>query len=199
MFIFNEDPSEYRKENRFYIEQLIGEKETEKLYLYFESEHSVLHATEKEYLMAGITKKSAGLITAAKSIQPVVLDVKIKSSVDCYNLVKYLGNYNEEHFVIVPLNRQHQVISKPVTISIGGLSGTVVDTKILFSKLLVHKRMNGFICAHNHPSNNIQPSSSDIELTDKIKGCSKLLDISFLDHLIVTQNGYYSFADNGQL
>ena len=198
--LLKEEPSEYRKNNRHYFEMLIGVSQTNILYKNYDNDNVILQASEQDYLSIGITKKNAELIVAAKNINKVPDDnIQIRSSNDCYKQLFYMGDYNVEHFVILLLNRHNKVVCKPITISMGGLSSTVVDTKVLFQKVLQYKRVNAIILAHNHPSNNDKPSEADIDLTKKIVNAASMLDIKVLDHLIITENGYYSFADNGIL
>jgi DNA repair protein RadC len=83
-------------------------------------------------------------------------------------------------------------------LSQGGVSGTVTDTRIIMKKAIEHLA-SGIALCHNHPSGNINPSESDIQITNKIKESGKLLDIELHDHLIVSDKDYYSFADNGLL
>ncbi len=83
-------------------------------------------------------------------------------------------------------------------ISSGGRAGTVVDAKLVFGRALELKA-SSIILAHNHPSTNLQPSQADIELTKKLYQAGKQLDLPLLDHLIITEQGYYSFADEGQM
>ncbi len=106
-------------------------------------------------------------------------------------------NLNHEEFWIILLRRNLSVIKKE-RISIGGLHGTVVDiTKIM--KQAVEKEASSIILAHNHPSGNLNPSSQDIDITKRIIEACKIFGISVLDHLIITDNGFYSFSDEGQL
>ena len=91
----------------------------------------------------------------------------------------------------------------------GGLNGTVADQKIimqialLFVKDVLKKSLIGndvgIILSHNHPSGNLEPSEADITITNRIKEAGKLLDINLLDHLVITADGYYSFADEGKI
>lgn len=119
---------------------------------------------------------------------------KINSSKDAYECMKaHLLDLNHEEFWLILLNRANVVIKK-VEVSKGGVSGTVVDPKIVFGKALEHQA-SGLILVHNHPSGNLKPSTNDIELTKKLKNGGSMLDISVLDHLIFADNGYYSFAD----
>lgn len=102
-----------------------------------------------------------------------------------------------EEFKVLLLNRANQALGV-FHLSKGGVSGTVVDAKLIFSVALKCNASN-IILAHNHPSGNQKPSSSDLSITRKIKqGCS-LLDITLLDHLILTKDGFMSFADEGLL
>lgn len=100
-----------------------------------------------------------------------------------------------EECYLMLLNRANQVIGV-VHISKGGISGTVVDLKIILAAAL-KAVASGIILAHNHPSGNLQPSQADRDLTLKIRSACGLLDIAFLDHLILGREGCYSFADAG--
>jgi len=82
--------------------------------------------------------------------------------------------------------------------STGGITGTIVDLRIIFSALL-KANVTAFIIVHNHPSGKLAPSDADRQITRKIKEASKLLDIALLDHLIITEESYYSFTDEGIL
>lgn len=102
-----------------------------------------------------------------------------------------------ESFYVLFLNRANIIMSY-TKLSQGGISGTVVDTRLLM-KYCFEIMASGIILVHNHPSGNTQPSSADKALTDKIKKIMDLMDISLLDHLIVTPDEYFSFADHGLL
>jgi DNA repair protein RadC len=124
-----------------------------------------------------------------------VLD-KITCSKDGYNILRrFLMDLNHEEFWILLLNQAGKVTSKEL-ISKGGLTGTVADPKIIFGIALQQNAVS-IVMAHNHPSGNLKPSQLDIDLTKKIATAGKMLDIRVLDHLIVTNDGYYSFADEG--
>jgi len=121
---------------------------------------------------------------------------QIKCSSDARDLIlPYLVDLTHEEFFCIFLNRANKVI-KVEQISKGGISGTVTDVRILF-KTAVLKCASGLIVAHNHPSGNLNPSESDSKITAKIKEAGNLLDIQLLDHLIICNSDYYSFADNG--
>jgi DNA repair protein RadC len=99
-----------------------------------------------------------------------------------------------ESFFILLLNRQNQTTGY-AKISQGGVAGTVVDVKII-AKYAVDFLASSVILAHNHPSGNLNPSSQDIDATQKVKEALSLLDVQVLDHIILTEESYYSFADN---
>jgi DNA repair protein RadC len=102
-----------------------------------------------------------------------------------------------EEFWILLLNRANKVIGKK-QISSGGVSGTVVDAKVVF-KEAIEQLASSIILSHNHPSGNLKPSQADLDLTKKLKAAGKTMDIAVLDHLILTDKGYFSFADEGFL
>ncbi len=122
--------------------------------------------------------------------------VRIESSRDAFDLLKAeLSHLGHEEFWVVYLDRSNKVIDK-VKISQGGISGTVIDVRIIL-KNAVEKLASSLILAHNHPSGNMKPSESDLDITRKTASASKLLDISLLDHIIVAGDCYTSFADEG--
>lgn len=122
----------------------------------------------------------------------------ITSSDDAYQLMKPdMMDLPYEVFWVILLNRANQVIKKQ-TISTGGVSGTVADPKIIFHAA-IENLASAIILVHNHPSGNLKPSQADISLTRKMKDSGKLLEIPVLDHLIFTDEGYLSFADEGLL
>ena len=121
---------------------------------------------------------------------------KVTSSKDIFELFKpMLTDLPHEEFWILLLNRANKVI-KPTRISQGGVSGTIADTKMIFLSV-VESLASSIILCHNHPSGNLKPSNADISLTSKLKEAGKLLEIPVLDHIIFSDNGYYSFADEG--
>jgi len=105
------------------------------------------------------------------------------------------GHKQLESFVVVYLNRANKVIQQE-TISEGGITGTVADPRIILKKALDHHAVSIILC-HNHPSGNLKPSKADELLTNKIKNAAAFLDIQVMDHIIVSEEGYYSFADEG--
>lgn len=128
----------------------------------------------------------------------VVKRDKISISKDVFDIMKpILIDLPHEEFWLLILNRANRVIKKEL-ISRGGVSGTVVDTKIIFKAAVENYACSIIIC-HNHPSGNLKPSEADIRITKNIKEAGKLMEIPLLDHLIITENGFYSFSDEGGL
>ena len=123
---------------------------------------------------------------------------RIMSSKDIFLLFHpMLSDLPHEEFWILFLNSSHRILDKQ-RISIGGLAGTVVDVRLIMKMAI--ERLAPFIAlCHNHPSGSITPSKQDILLTQKIKEGGALLDITLIDHVIVADNKYYSFADEGGL
>ena len=108
-----------------------------------------------------------------------------------------LQDLSFEVFGVLFLNRANRINHFEI-ISQGGITGTVADPRIILKKALEHEAVSLILC-HNHPSGNLKPSRADELLTTKIKEAALLLDIRVLDHIIVSERGYYSFADEGQI
>jgi DNA repair protein RadC len=125
---------------------------------------------------------------------------KVSSSRDVYHWFKKLWSsqiQTREEMLVLLLNRNNQVLGYH-TLSSGGITGTVADIRLLYAVAL-KSLATSVIIAHNHPSGNLQPSQSDIQLTRKVKEAGQVMDIKLLDHLIITKDGYYSFADEGDM
>ena len=126
---------------------------------------------------------------------------KISCANDAYQILKrhwQLGRIELlEEFKLILLNTSNRVLGI-VDISVGGVSGTLADPKIIFAVAL-KTNSSKIILAHNHPSSNLKPSDADIKLTQKLKEGGKLLDIEVCDHLIITNHSYYSFADDNEI
>jgi DNA repair protein RadC len=103
----------------------------------------------------------------------------------------------QEEFKVILLNRANEALGI-YSLSKGGIAGTVVDVRLLFAVAL-KCNASGVIISHNHPSGNTNPSDADIALTKKVKRCSDFLDITLIDHLIITKNAFYSFSNEGML
>jgi DNA repair protein RadC len=125
-------------------------------------------------------------------------NVQIKCSKDVHDILSpMLIDLMHEEFWILFLSRNNKVLNK-IKLSQGGISGTVTDVRIIMKKA-IEFLASGIIVAHNHPSGNLNPSESDTKITQKIKEAGAMLDVPLLDHLIISEREYYSFADNGLL
>lgn len=123
---------------------------------------------------------------------------KITTSKDIFEIMKpSMMDLPHEEFWLLMLNRSNLLVKKEL-ISRGGVAGTVVDAKIIFKTAIEHYASSIVIC-HNHPSGNLKPSEQDIKITKKIKEAGQLMEIPLLDHLIIVENGFYSFTDEGIL
>ena len=123
---------------------------------------------------------------------------KITSSASVFELMQpIIGELYHEEFWIIYLNNSNKVIEQ-LQLSKGGITGTLVDVRITLRKAL-EVGATSIILAHNHPSDTLKPSEADKQLTQKLKTAAQSLDIKVLDHLIVTEKSYFSFADEGVL
>ena len=150
----------------------------------------------------GIGEAKAITIAAAlelgrrRKVAEAIKRPKIDSSESAFNQISAeLSDLKHEEFWILLLNQQNQVIDKR-PISSGGVSSTIADAKLIFKPAL-EKLASSLILCHNHPSGNLKPSQADISLTKKLVEAGKTLDVTVLDHLIVANNKYFSFADEG--
>ncbi|UOE39433.1 RadC family protein [Chryseobacterium oryzae] len=133
-----------------------------------------------------------------RSAQEIPEKPQISCSKEAYDILKiHLSDLRTEEFWAVFLNQSNKVIHFS-QLTQGGISQSIVDVRILFKTALEHFS-TGLIIAHNHPSGNKKPSAEDISITKKIKDAGNLMNIQLLDHLIITQNSYLSFADEGLL
>lgn len=146
---------------------------------------------------AGNMSKTLEKITLRKD--PTVFQrIQISGSQDSADYIRqfYEGDIEIfESFFILLLNRQNMTIGY-AKISQGGVAGTTVDAKIVI-KYIVDTLASAVILCHNHPSGNLKPSAEDIMLTEKLASAAKLVDSQVLDHIILTPNSFYSFADSG--
>ena len=154
--------------------------------------------------LKGIGPAKAALLVAAlelgrrRQIYESSSKLVIRNSVDAYSLIKpYLADLIREEFWVFHLNRASTVVLAE-KLSIGGVSGTTVDIRLLYKSAL-ESLTSSIILAHNHPSDQMRPSRSDIELTRQVVKAGKIFDIDVVDHLIVGASSFYSFADEGKL
>jgi DNA repair protein RadC len=124
---------------------------------------------------------------------------KVDSSRAAHELLRATWDLDKiefiEQFKVLLLNRANKALGI-FTVSTGGVAGTVADPKVIFAAA-IKANASGIILAHNHPSGNLTASEADMELTRKLKDGGKLLEIQVLDHLILTQESYFSMADEG--
>ena len=150
----------------------------------------------------GIGEAKAITIIAALEIgrrrreEDAVTLKKISSSKSVFELMQpIIGELPHEEFWILYLNNSNKVIYK-AQLSKGGITGTVVDIRLVFKMALEHNATS-IILTHNHPSGKLLASDADIQITKKLKLAGQQLDITILDHIIITETGFYSFQDEG--
>jgi len=138
------------------------------------------------------------------SYKPVYIESIIKNirtSADVFAIARDFFDPHlltiQEQCVVLFMNRSNRVFGG-YKLSTGGINGTVVDTRIILG-IALKSLSTGIIIAHSHPSGNLQPSKIDIDLTHNLREAAKLMDIKLIDHLIISTEGYYSFADNAEL
>ncbi len=147
--------------------------------------------------------KAISIITALeigrrRAAQGLIEKPKISSSHDAFVLLQsIMGDSKVEEFWVLYLNQGNFIVRKE-QISKGGINQTSVDIRVIL-KIALEEMATGLILGHNHPSGNLKPSEADKQITMKIKEAGKTMDIEVLDHLIVTQKSYFSFADEGIL
>lgn len=147
--------------------------------------------------------KAISIITALelgrrRRLEEALEKQKISSSKSVFDVMQpIIGELQHEEFWIIFLNNANKIQLK-TQMSKGGITGTLVDTRLIFKQAL-ELSATGLILCHNHPSGTLKPSTSDINLTNKIKKGGEVLDIKVLDHIIITEEKYYSFADEGIL
>ena len=124
---------------------------------------------------------------------------KISGSKDAADIFRHIfpGLEHREYFYVMLLTRNNQVLGY-YEVSKGGITGTIVDVRLILQAAL-KSNSSGIILAHCHPSGNLDPSDADLRITRKIKDAAQLMDISVLDHLILTEHSFTSLADNGML
>jgi DNA repair protein RadC len=145
-----------------------------------------------------ITIKAALELGKRRQLSVAEKKRSITSSLDAFELIApFIQDKKTEEFWIMILNRSNQVMDTRM-ISSGGISHTTVDPKVLFKMILEHLG-SSVILVHNHPSGNLKPSQTDLDLTRRMIQAGQLLDINVLDHLIITDHGYFSFKDAGEI
>lgn len=124
--------------------------------------------------------------------------IRISGSQNVYDLFQpIVADLSHEEFWVLLLNRSNRVIDN-IRISQGGISGTVIDVRLILKNAL-DRLASSLILCHNHPSGNMKPSDADIKITSKISEASRTMDIQLLDHIIIADNAYFSFSDEGMI
>jgi DNA repair protein RadC len=142
-------------------------------------------------------KAAMELSRRRRESNPTQLD-KINTSLSAFEIMQpLLGHLSHEEFWVLYLNRSNKIVAK-TQLSKGGMTSTIVDVRIILKQALEHSA-TAILLAHNHPSGMLKPSVSDKQLTQKLKLASESLDIKVLDHIIVTEKSYFSFADESLL
>lgn len=122
----------------------------------------------------------------------------ITCSTDAYlKLAPHLHDLKQEEFWVLLLSKSNKVLEK-IQVSIGGMDAVIADAKTIFRRA-IEKQASAIILAHNHPSGSLRPSQADVDLTQKLREGAKLLDLRVVDHLIIADGGYFSFADEGMM
>lgn len=149
------------------------------------------------------TAKGIAIITALelgerRQLETALELPKVSTSKGVFHLMQpIIGDLQHEEFWAIFLSNSNKVIAKH-RLSKGGLTATIVDVRLLYRKALGTECVGVIVC-HNHPSGKLTPSAADMEITQKIKDAGSTLDIKLLDHLIITEKLYFSFADDGIL
>lgn len=126
-------------------------------------------------------------------------NAQVRSSRDIYNHIEHAVYQLEcEKVWLMLLTRQNRIISIQ-EIGKGGMTGCVVDVKLILKEAISTHRCANVVLIHNHPSGSTNPSQADLKLTQKVNSALELADLKLLDHIIATEKGYYSFADEGQI
>lgn len=149
------------------------------------------------------TAKAIGIIAVLelgrrRASYKMPITPKIKSASDTYQYMKYyFQDLDHEQFRILGLSKSNRIIGQKL-ISKGGRDGTIADGKLIFKELLDMKAC-ACILFHNHPSGKLAPSKQDLELTRRLAQFGRLIDLNILDHIIIADNGYYSFTEGGRM
>jgi len=147
-----------------------------------------------------IFKSKLREVSAVYKTSDVVPNVKISQSKDVADYIRqiYPVEINiREAMVVLYLNNSNRTLGWSIA-SIGGITGTMVDVRLVLRDALL-TQATSLVLIHNHPSSNLNPSQADISITEKVKKAGELMDLRLLDHLILTEDAYYSFADKGKL
>lgn len=145
-----------------------------------------------------LTIKAAAEIGRRRALEKANDNCRIETAEDVYNMMRpMMQDLSHEEFWVLLLNNSARVIKK-VRLSSGGLTQTAVDVRMILKEALIVEATNMVVC-HNHPSGSLYPSKDDENITKRIMSASETMNIRLIDHVIVTDGQYYSFADNGKI
>ena len=166
--------------------------------------HTLARMSFADIELAGVSESSALYLGAAlelgrrRNFQEAMEREQIRGSRDAANYIRpKIGDLNHEEFWIIYLNRQNGILGSE-KLSMGGITGTIIDVRLVLKRAL-ERRATSLVAAHNHPSGNLDPSDADKKITRQLKEAAAIMEIPVIDHIIVSQSGYYSFADEGML
>lgn len=166
--------------------------------------HALAKMSVTDVSNLGVGEAEAAYVVAAlelgrrRSYSEASKQSKIQSSKDAANYIRpKIADLNYEEFWILFLKRNNDIISS-VKVSQGGIAGCIVDVRLVLKNALEQNATSIIFC-HNHPSGNIEPSNADKKITRQLKEAAAIMEIPVIDHIIVTQTQYYSFADEGLL
>ncbi len=166
--------------------------------------NSLARMSVHDIVDCGVSESEAGYVVMAmelgrrRNFHEAAENVKIQGSKDAANYIRpMIGDLFHEEFWVIYTNRQNQILTTR-KLSMGGMTGTVIDVRLVIKSALdIHS--TSMIFCHNHPSGNLQPSDADRKITRQLKDAGALMEIPVIDHLIVNSMGYLSFADEGML
>jgi DNA repair protein RadC len=187
------------------LASVVGQKEADTVLRIFPTLGAIARAGYDGLVLVGIKPKTAQKIMFAlelgnrATVQAIEENGSLQNVTGSTSVARYMqdkiGASQVEELHVLFLNRSNNIVACEKT-SQGGITGTVADPRVILSRALATKAV-GLILCHNHPSGNLRPSRADEELTIKIREAARFFDIKVLDHVIVSQQGYYSFADEG--
>ena len=147
-----------------------------------------------------IFKSKLREVSAVYKTSDVIPNVKISQSKDVADYIRQVYPVEisiREAMVVLYLNNSNRTVGWSIA-SIGGITGTIVDVRLVLRDALL-TQATSLVLIHNHPSSNLNPSPADISITQKVKKAAELIDVRLMDHLILSEDAYYSFADEGKL
>jgi DNA repair protein RadC len=166
--------------------------------------HSLAKMSVHDIVNCGVSESEASYVVMAmelgrrRNFQEAIDNGQIKGSKSAADYIRpMIGDLYHEEFWVIYLNRRNGILTSR-KLSMGGMTGTVIDVRLVLKSALDLHATSMILC-HNHPSGNLEPSDADKKITGSLKQASAIMEIPVIDHLIVTQSGYFSFADEGLL